>query len=132
MTPGTTILTDIIMTHMDGITDGVWDFHTVIRTGVLAFHTVIHTITLHGTLHGTHPGIIIHTGEVQGTDIMADTTEITMAITIMTITGLTGECIKEGASHCQVIAEPVDQYRIQGLLVSREFHATQNQQAQVL
>ena len=132
MIPGITILTDIIMIHMDGIMDGAWDTHTVIRTGVLVFHMDIHTITLHGILHGTLPGIVIHTGEVQGMGIMADITEITMAITIMTITGHTEERIMEEVIHYQVIAEPVDQYQIQGLLVSREFHVTQKQQVQVL
>jgi hypothetical protein len=117
---------DITTTHMDGIMDGVLDFHTVIPTGVLAFHTDIRTITLHGILHGTLPGTVIHTGEGQGMDIMAGITEITivMAMATMTITDHIIECIMEEVIHYRVIAEPVDQYQTQGLPVRREFHVT--------
>ena len=124
MIPGTTILTDIIMIHMDGIMDGGWDFHTVIRTGVLTFHTDIPTITLHGILHGTLPGIVIHTGEVQGMDIMAVITAITMDIPIVTFTDRTGEYIMEEVIRFQAAAEAADQYQARGLQDSRESHGT--------
>jgi len=57
---------------------------------------------------------------------MVDITEITMvmAITIITITDHTIECIMEEVIHYQVIAEPVDQCQTQGSLARREFHVT--------
>ncbi len=128
MIPGTMIHSDTITTHTVGIMDGVWDFHTVIRTGVSAFHTDTRTIILHGIL----PGTTIHTGEDQGMGITADITGITMAVTIMTGTDHVTGYIMEGVIHFQVPAGQADQYPTQGLQVSQESLATQKQQVRVL
>lgn len=123
MIHGTMILTDTIMTHTCGITDGAWDFLTVIRTGALVSLTDILTITLHGILRGTLPGIIIHTGEGQGMDITAVITAITMDVPIVTFTDLKGEYIMEEVIHFQAAAEAAEQYQALGLQGSRESHA---------
>jgi len=65
-------------------------------------------------------------------DIMADITEITMAITIMTITGHTGECIMAEVIRYQEVTELAQLFQAQGLLVSQESPVMQKQQAQVL
>lgn len=84
----------------------------------------IHIIIHHGTLHG----ITIHIGEVRDTDIMVDitedTTEIIMAIVIMTIMDHKEEYITEEVIQYQEITGQVDLCQIQGLLHRRESHVT--------
>jgi hypothetical protein len=122
MIPGIMILTDTIMILTDGIMDGVLDFHTVIRTGALAFHMDIRTITLHGILRGILPGIVIHTGGDPGMHITAAITEIITDIPSVTFTRPAGEYITEEVTQSQVPAEAAVQYQVQELQDSRESH----------
>jgi hypothetical protein len=126
MIPGIMIHTDTIMILTDGIMDGVLDFHTVIRTGALAFHMDIRTITLHGILRGilpgTLPGIVIHTGGDPGMHITAAITEIITDIPSVTFTRPAGEYITEEVTQSQVPAEAAVQYQVQELQDSRESH----------
>jgi hypothetical protein len=122
MIPGIMILTDTIMILTDGITDGVLDFHTVIRTGALAFHMDIRTITLHGILRGILPGIVIHTGVDPGMHITVVIMENITDIHSVTFTHPAGEYITEEVIRSQVQAEAADQCQAQELLDSRESH----------
>jgi len=93
---GTAILTGTITIPITGVAAGIWDYHIIIRHGVLACHTAI-PIIHHGILHGT----IVRTGEV--TDM-----EIITGITIMIITGHREESITEAVTRYQALAEPGD------------------------